>query len=260
MNFTRLLYETGSGRARIILNRPAKRNALDDTVIGELSVAFERAGADKDVRIILLSANGPAFCSGADLQYLTRMARFDLEENREDSRSLARLLRQIYESGKPVVAVVNGPALAGGCGLASACDFIIASREHASFGYPEVRIGFIPAVVLTFLIRRVGEGRARELALRGHTLTAEEAQEIGLVNMVVPESRLTDAVEKLSDEILERNSPTAMALTKQLLAEIGGKDLTSTLASASDANASARMTDDCKRGIKAFLDKERIRW
>ncbi|MEK9135680.1 MAG: enoyl-CoA hydratase-related protein, partial [Bacteroidota bacterium] len=145
------------------MNRPEKRNALDDMLVKELTSAFVAAGKDQSVKVVILAGAGPAFCAGADLDYLNKVAQFDLEENRADSQQLANLFRVIHELRKPVIAIVNGPALAGGCGLASVCDFVIASEENAKFGYTEVRIGFIPAVVMIFLIKRVGEGKAREL-------------------------------------------------------------------------------------------------
>ena len=175
MKFTSLRYEVGERRVVITLNRPDKRNALDDILVKELTLAFVAAGKDQNVKVIVLSGAGPAFCAGADLDYLQRLSAFDQEENQTDSRQLAGLFRVIHETRKPVIAVVNGPALAGGCGLASVCDFVLASREKARFGYTEVRIGFVPAVVMIFLIRRVGEGNARELVLRGNVIDASEA-------------------------------------------------------------------------------------
>jgi methylglutaconyl-CoA hydratase len=260
MKFNRLLYEVADGKGRIVLNRPEKRNALDDTLVSELTTALIDAESDDKVRVVQISANGATFCAGADLEYLARMATFSLEDNVKDSMSLARMLLTIYRLRKPVIAVVNGPALAGGCGLATACDFILASRENARFGYPEVKVGFVAAVVLAFLIKRVGEGRARELLLLGHTLTADEAATMGLVSRVVPESQLLPALDQLANELIATNSPTAMSLTKRLLSEIGDKHLEDSLALAASANAEARMTEDWKRGVSAFLRKEKVRW
>ena len=214
MSFTRILYTTADRTARIALNRPEKRNALDDVMIRELTTAIISAGKDQGVKVVVLSGNGPAFCAGADLAYLRRVAEFDLEQNRMESERLANLFRVIYELRKPIVAVVNGPALAGGCGLASACDFVIASAEHASFGYPEVRIGVIPAVVMLFLVKRVGEGRARELVLRGNVISAKAAHEIGLASMVLPQAKVSEACDRLLEDLIVRNSLTAMGLCK----------------------------------------------
>jgi methylglutaconyl-CoA hydratase len=260
MKFSHLIYETADRRARITLNRPEKRNALDDTFVRELTSAFVSAGKDPNVKVILLAGAGSAFCAGADLEYLSRVSQFDLEENRSDSMQLANLFRVIHELRKPVIALVNGPALAGGCGLASCCDFIIASEETAKFGYTEVHIGFIPAIVMIFLIKRVGEGKARELVLRGNILKAREAREMGLINMVVPQNELDAAATALSAELIDENSSVAMGLCKEMFSKLPGMNVPDALDFAANMNAAARMTPDCKQGIASFLKKERPHW
>ena len=260
MDFTRIVYTSGQRAATITLNRPEKRNAMDDLMVRELSTAFSMAAKDPDARVIVLTANGSSFCAGADLGYLGRVASYDHDENLQDSSRLAHLYRIMYEMRKPIIAVVDGPAIAGGCGLASACDFIIAGREHARFGYSEVRIGFIPAIVMVFLVKRVGEGRARELVLRGNVLTAEEAVSAGLASLVVPSAELESATKMLVDELSTQNSPMAMSLCKELLSKLQGMNFPDALEFASNMNAAARMTADCKRGIAAFLKKETITW
>jgi methylglutaconyl-CoA hydratase len=259
MQFSRLLYAASNRIATITLNRPAKRNALDDVMIGELATAFGHAGRDQDVKVIVLRGSGSSFCAGADLEYLSKIATFDLEENRSDSKKLANLFRTIYELRKPIIAAVDGPALAGGCGLASACDFVIAS-DNASFGYTEVRIGFIPAIVMVFLIKRIGEGKARELVLRGNIITALEAEAIGLVNKVVKAGQLQQTVDTLSSELIQQNSSHAMGLCKEMLSKLNGLNLLDALDFAANMNAAARMTPDCRDGIGAFLNKEKIHW
>lgn len=259
MQFTRLLYEINDRRAFITLNRPEKRNALDDTMVKELTQAFNSAGKDQSVKVIILKGNGPAFCAGADLDHLQRLSTFDLEENRSDSQQLAHLFRVIYELRKPVIAVVDGPALAGGCGLATVCDFVVAS-ENAKFGYTEVRIGFIPAVVMVFLVKRVGEGKARELILRGNIINAAEAKAIGLINSAVPSSELAQAAEQLAAELVQKNSNTAMGLCKEMLSKLPGMNFMDSLDFAANMNAAARMTPDCKQGVNAFLKGEKIQW
>jgi len=260
MLFTRILFDVGNRRATITLNRPEKRNAIDDVMVRELTTAFAAAARDHAVKVIHLAAQGSSFCSGADLEYLSRIAKFDLEENRGDSQQLAQLFRLVYECRKPVIATVNGPALAGGCGLASVCDFVIASKEHATFGYTEVRIGFIPAVVMIFLIKRVGEGRARELILRGNTINADEAKSIGLVSLVVRERDLSASADSLIQELLERNSATSMSLCKEMLSKLHGLNFVDALDFAANMNAASRMTPDCKQGINAFLNKQKMTW
>ena len=260
MQFGRITYHTDSRCGLIRLNRPEKRNALDDVTIQELTAAFIAAGKDPLVKIVMLAANGPTFCSGVDLDYLSRIAQFDLEENRVDSRQLAQLYRVVYELRKPVIGEVNGPALAGGCGLVTVCDFVIASEENARFGYPEVRIGFIPAIVSVFLIKRVGEGRARELILRGNTITAREAKDIGLVSMVVPEAQLHSTVDEITEELITHNSLHAMGLCKEMLSKLHGLNFVDALDFAANMNAAARMTPDCKQGVSSFLNKEQTKW
>lgn len=260
MDFRRILYSAGERIARITLNRPDKRNALDDTMVAELTAAMALAARDPAVKAVLLAANGPAFCSGADLAYLQKVSSADHEQNRVDSTRLATLYKTIYELRKPVVALVNGPALAGGCGLASVCDFVLASRERARFGYTEVHIGFLPAIVLLFLIKRVGEGRARELVLRGHVLNADEAQRAGLVSTVVPENELVESGEALLRELIEHNSATAMAMAKEMLAKLDGMTAAEGLDFAANMNAAARMTADCRKGVQAFLNKQQPEW
>jgi methylglutaconyl-CoA hydratase len=260
MNYSRIIYQIENRRATIMLNRPEKRNALDDLMIKELATAFTAAGKDQDVKVIILSGAGSTFCAGADLEYLDRISKFDLEENRKDSAQLAHLFRLIYELRKPIIASVNGPALAGGCGLACVCDFVIASEEQARFGYTEVRIGFIPAIVMIFLVKRIGEGRARELVLRGNILTAQEAKEIGLVSMVVPEERLQATVDTLTQELVTQNSLTSMGLCKEMLSKLHGMNLLDALDFAANMNAASRMTTDCKQGVTAFLKKEKVQW
>jgi methylglutaconyl-CoA hydratase len=247
-------------RAWITLNRPEKRNALDDQMVRELTTAIMAASRDATVKVVLLTGSGSAFCAGADLDYLQRVAAFDLEENRIDSGNLANLFRLIYELRKPVIALVNGPAIAGGCGLATVCDFVIASNEKAKFGYTEAKIGFIPAVVMIFLIKRVGEGHARELLLRGHLITAKEAREIGLITMAVSHDDLVNKAKELSEELISQNSGTSMGLTKEMLSKLHGMNLVEALDFAANMNAAARMTADCKQGMADFLKKEKTSW
>ncbi|MBM4168257.1 MAG: enoyl-CoA hydratase/isomerase family protein [Ignavibacteria bacterium] len=260
MDYTRIKYEVDQRVCTISLSRPEKRNAFDDKMVAELTTAFYQAQKDSKSKVILLKGEGDAFCAGADLAYLQRISKFDFNQNQEDSSSLMKLLLQIYSNRKPVIAVVRGPAIAGGCGLATVCDIIVASKETAMFGYTEVRIGFIPALVMVFLVRRIGEGRARELALRGNLLTADEAYTIGLVNHVVPETELDKRAQELAQELIKKSSASSMGLIKELIARIHGMSTSDALDYAANLNALTRMTDDCKKGIEAFLKKESIKW
>lgn len=260
MEFTHIKYTVEQRICSITLSRPEKHNALDDLMVSELSSAFALAQKDNKVKVILLKGEGDSFCSGADLKYLKKMSKFDFHQNQEDSMNLMKLFSQIYAHRKPIIAVVHGHALAGGCGLATVCDMVIASKETAKFGYTEVKIGFIPAIVMVFLVRKVGESRARELTLRGTILTAEEAREYGLVNFVVPETELASASRSLAEELVQRSSGSSMGLIKELLARIHGMSTSDALDYAANLNALTRMTDDCKKGLEAFLTKQPIKW
>ncbi len=260
MQLTRITYGVERRAATITLNRPEKRNALDDVMIRELTSALTVASKDPDVRVVMITGAGAAFCSGADLDYLARISEYELDENRADSFRLAKLFRSIYEIRKPVIAVVNGPALAGGCGLACVCDFVIASDERAKFGYTEVHIGFVPALVMVFLVMRIGEGRARELVLRGNILDAAEARGLGLVSMVVPDKDLLQTARALADELASQNSLMSMGLCKEMLSKLHGMNVVDALDFAANLNAAARMTADCKQGVQAFLQKHKTEW
>jgi methylglutaconyl-CoA hydratase len=260
MEFTRIKYRVERRTCSITLSRPEKHNALDDRMISELSAAFSVAQRDTDVKVIVLKGEGESFCSGADLAYLQQIARYDFQQNQEDSNNLMKLFLQIYTHRKPVLALVHGAALAGGCGLATVCDIVIASRETAKFGYTEVKIGFIPAIVMLFLVRRVGEGRARELMLRGNIVNAEQALQLGLVNHVVSETELEEYGNRYAEELILHSSGASMALIKELLARLPGMSTTDALEYAANLNALTRMTEDCKRGIAAFLKKEPLQW
>jgi methylglutaconyl-CoA hydratase len=260
MEYTRIGYAVQSRAAVITLTRPEKRNALDDTMVTELTAAFSAAARDSSVRVISLRAEGPAFCAGADLEYLKRIASYDLEEHRADARKLANLFRLVYELRKPVIAVVQGPALAGGAGLASVCDFVVASQENARFGYTEVQIGFLPAIVMIFLLKRVGEGKARELVLRGNIISPDEAVRIGLASMAVPHAELASTEAALCEELMSRNSPVSMGLCKEMLSKLHGQSFLDALDFATNMNAAARMTQDCQQGIEAFLAKKPTAW
>ncbi|MCI0705884.1 MAG: enoyl-CoA hydratase-related protein [Ignavibacteriae bacterium] len=260
MDYTRIKYQVEKRICSITVSRPEKHNALDDRMINELSSAFLSAQKDSNTKIVLLKAEGESFCSGADLAYLQQISQYDFQQNQQDSNNLMKLFQQIYTLRKPVIALVHGAALAGGCGLATVCDLVLASRETAKFGYTEVKIGFIPAIVMVFLVRRIGEARARELTLRGHTINAEQAHQIGLANQVVAETELEEAGYKLAEELIKNCSGASMGLIKELLARIHGMSTADALDYAANLNALTRMTDDCKKGVEAFLKKEPIKW
>ncbi len=252
-------YEVNNRIGFITLNRPEKRNALHAGLTLELTEAFMQAGKDQQVKVIILAAEGEAFCAGADLAYLQSLQQFTYEENLEDSAKLKNLFFTMYTLPKVIIACVQGPALAGGCGLVTVCDFAVAATS-ASFGYTEVRIGFVPALVTPFLIRKVGEGKARQLLLGGHLLSAPEAAQWGLITRVTEPEKLKDETILLARQLTSNNSAESMALTKTLLHQSSTLELNEALNLAAETNARARSTADCRRGIAAFLNKEKIMW
>jgi methylglutaconyl-CoA hydratase len=248
-----ILFSVDGSIARITLNRPEKRNALNDAMIDGLKNALRKANSDESVRVIVLNAAGKDFCSGADLSSLQKISQASVSENVDDARALMELFTLIREVQVPVVAAVHGRALAGGCGLACACDLIAASRS-ARFGYPEVKIGFVPAMVMAILRRNVSEKRAFELVTRGAEIQADEAMQIGLINKVFNDDSFETEVDNYL-AVFATMSKTAIALTKQLLYQMDGMALREALESGVDVNVIARMTDDCQKGISRFLKR-----
>ena len=249
-----VLYSIDGAVARITLNRPEKRNALNDSLITGLKEALGKASGDEQVRVIVISGAGKDFCSGADLSALQKIAGASVSDNSEDARSLLELFLLIRQIQVPVVAAVTGRALAGGCGLASACDLVVASSS-ARFGYPEVKIGFVPAMVMAILKRNVSEKRAFELITRGEEISAQQAKEFGLINQVFSDETFADDVNAYVRKF-ESLSKQAISLTKTLLYQIDGLEFNEALDTGADVNVIARMTDDCQQGISKFLSRQ----
>lgn len=252
-------YSVADQTAFITLNRPEKRNALSPELVTELKAAFDTAERDASAKVVILKAIGESFCAGADLAYLQQLQNFSFQENLADSNHLKELFLKIYTLNKVVIAQVQGHALAGGCGLAAVCDFTFAVRE-AKFGYTEVRIGFIPALVSVFLIRKIGEQKARHLLLTGEIIKAEAALTYGLITEVIPATEIENHVTDFAQNLIKQNSGQSMQLTKQLINEVQNQTLEDALSFAANQNAKARATEDCKKGIAAFLNKEEIKW
>jgi len=246
-----VLYSIEGHVARIILNRPDKRNALNDALISGIKDSVREADRDDRVRVVVISGAGKDFCSGADLSALQKIAGASVTENQDDARSLMELFLMLRALAVPVVAAVQGRALAGGCGLATACDLVLAASS-ARFGYPEVRIGFVPAMVMAILRRNVSEKNAFDLITRGEQITAAEAKRVGLVNEVLSDDSFAAEVNKYL-ESFSATSRSAVSLTKKLLYQIDGLDLNAALEAGVDVNVIARMTEDCKQGIAKFL-------
>jgi methylglutaconyl-CoA hydratase len=242
----------------ITMNRPDKRNALNPAMMEDLTHAFMAAGDDPACGIILLTGAGSAFCAGLDLDHLETMRAKTPEEHRLDSERIARLLRTVFDTPKPTIAAVNGAAIAGGMGLATLCDFTLSAPE-AKFGYTEVKIGFVPAIVSAYLRHQIGDKRSRDLLLTGRLIKAVEALDMGLVTRIVSEQELMDEAYRLAHCLL-RNSPAALQATKRLMNEHANHHLDQEIESAIAANAEARTTDDFKEGVRAFLDKRSPEW
>jgi methylglutaconyl-CoA hydratase len=246
------------GAATVFLNRPDKRNALSSELVSALSAELDTLRHNDAVRSVFIRGNGPAFCAGADLVEIRAMQNASVHENQANSHMLRDFFIKLYTFPKPTCAVVHGAALAGGCGLATCCDFVIATRD-ATFGYPEVKIGFIPAIVMVLLTHQIGERHARDLCLSGRSMDADEAHRVGLVSKVVVQADLDATVHALAEQ-LRANAPQAMATVKRMFWRLHGMSTEDGLVWASDMNAMARSTDECREGIAAFLEKRKPNW
>ncbi len=259
-----MTYETletvlNQGVALIWLNRPARRNAIDDRVIGELTDAFECAIDDDEVRTIVLAGRGEAFCAGADLHWMKRAREFTPQQTREDSAHLARLLRTVYESPKPTVARVHGAAFAGGMGLVAACDIAIASTD-ATFCLSEVKLGLIPAMISPYVLRSIGETRARRYFLTAEVFDAAEAYRIGFVHDIVQPEELDGRVNGVLGQ-LALGGPKALAQAKQLIRDVVGRPIDDVLIEDTAARiAAARASDEGQEGIASFFERRRPAW
>jgi methylglutaconyl-CoA hydratase len=257
MSYKTLELAFDSAIATITLNRPEKRNAISYELIDDLIRALDEVNSST-VRVLILTGAGKAFSSGMDLDNLKALIGRTPAQNLEDSRTMVSLFRSLYEFPKPTIAAVNGAAIAGGTGLALLCDFTLAVPE-AKFGYTEVRIGFVPAIVATFLLRQVGEKIARDLLLTGRLFDATEALRIGLISEIVPEERLLDRARELAAQLGE-NSPLSLFHTKRLLTEHARAELDSQIEAAIRENAGIRESADFREGLESFLEKRKPMW
>jgi methylglutaconyl-CoA hydratase len=252
--FTDIIYEVKNSLAFITLNRPDKRNALNDRIITELRDAMVEAEADDQASVVILRGAGKDFCAGADLAQLEKSAQASILENLEGASRMADLFLTMRGLKKPIIAAVHGRALAGGAGLASACDLVIASRS-AQFCYTEVKIGFVPAIVMSIARRNLGEKRAFEILATGKMFSAEEAAEIGFINRVCDDADFEAEVEKYAAEISQL-SASALMLTKRLLYQIDSMGFEQAIRAGVDLNIIARQTPDCQNSIRKFLSKK----
>ena len=257
MAYKTLLYSESNGVATITLNRPDKRNAISYELIDDVTAALKQA-SQSSAKVLILTGAGSAFSAGMDLENLKGLLGRTPEQNLEDSQTMAGLFRALYDFPKPTVAAVNGAAIAGGTGLATLCDFTLAVSE-AKFGYTEVRIGFVPGIVSSYLIANVGEKRARDLLLTGRLFSAEEAYRFGLVTEIVAPDQLMPRALQLASQLME-NSPASLETTKRLLSSYTKEQLDRQLVSAVRENAAVRRTPDFKEGITSFLEKRKPKW
>jgi methylglutaconyl-CoA hydratase len=257
VSYNTVLYSEAQGIATITLNRADKRNAISYELIDDLLAALKQV-AGSSAQIVILTGAGKAFCSGMDLDNLKQLTGRTHEQNLEDSETMAALFRSLYDFPKPTIAAVNGPAIAGGTGLATLCDFTLAVPE-AKFGYTEVRIGFVPAIVSSFLIANIGEKRARDLLLTGRIFGSEEALKLGLVNEIVAPEQLMVRAQELAAQLLQ-NSPASLQATKKLLSSYTREQLDRQVKQAIQSNAAIRQAADFKEGITAFLEKRKPTW
>lgn len=257
MQFKTIQYAESGGIATITLNRPEKRNAISYELIDDLLSALKVA-EQSEAQVLILAAAGKAFCAGMDLENLKQLIGRTNEQNIKDSETIAQLFCSLHDFPKPTIAAVNGAAIAGGTGLVTVCDFALAVPE-ATFGYTEVRIGFMPAVVSSFLMASIGEKRTRDLLLTGRIFSAQEAQQLGLVNEIVAAQELMKKARELAARLME-NSPASVRATKRLLAGYTREKLDRHIVEAVRENAAIRQTADFKEGITAFLEKRKPVW
>lgn len=245
------------GVATLTLNRPEKRNAISFELIDDLLQALDEV-AQSDTIVLILTGAGKAFCSGMDLDNLKALVGRSAEQNLQDSQTMVRLFRSLYEFPKVTIAAVNGAAIAGGTGLALLCDFTLATPD-AKFGYTEVRIGFVPAIVSTFLLRQVGEKQARDLLLTGRIFGAEEAERMGLIREIVPAEQLLERARQLALSLMQNSSASLLA-TKKLLTDHARAEIEAQIEEAVRSNGAIRRTADFREGISSFLEKRKPVW
>lgn len=255
MGLKNILYKVENGIAEIVLNRPEKMNSLDEELIHDLGDMMRDFSVNEEVKVVVITGAEGNFCSGLYLDYLQKISEYDILQNKEDSRKFKNMLLNIYNCQKPVIAKVKGYCLAGGCGIASACDIIIAD-ETARFGYTEVKIGFIPAIVMLFLLKRVSETHAKDLLLTARMINGDDAYRMGFINHYVHSDDL-DAKVNETAQMLMKNSGTSLKLTKEMFSNIAGMDFEKALEYACDLNAVTRMTPDCRNGVAKFLSKQK---
>jgi len=257
-NYKTVIFEIKDLVANVVLNRPEVHNAFNEVMIKELTEIFEKLSKNDSIRVVVLTGNGKSFCAGADLNWMKKVINYSYEENFDDSFKLAELFYLIYSLPKPTIAKVNGSAIGGGTGLVSVCDIVIAS-ENAKFSLSEVKLGLVPACISPYVVRRIGESKAREFFLTGERLTAEKAQKIGLVNEVVPPEDLDKKVDEKTKQLIS-SGPEALKWCKELLEKIPLMNLDLASSYTAEVIAKLRISNEGQEGMNAFLEKRKPRW
>ncbi|MBL7083266.1 MAG: enoyl-CoA hydratase/isomerase family protein [Candidatus Aminicenantes bacterium] len=253
-----ILFTQEENIARVTLNRPEVHNAFNSKMITELDDVFEKIKADKSIRVVILTGEGKSFCAGADLNWMREIINYSFEQNLEESLQLAEILHKIYILPKPTLAMVNGTAIGGGNGFLSACDISVAS-EDAKFGLSEVKIGLVPAAISPYVIRRIGESKAREYFLTGKRISARKALDIGLINEVVPQNKLKEKVDDIA-KLLLSSGPNAIAACKELICKVPGMSFEEAKEYTARMIANLRISEEGQEGTGAFLEKRKPKW
>ncbi|MFI5253786.1 MAG: enoyl-CoA hydratase/isomerase family protein [Bacteroidota bacterium] len=244
----------------ITLNKPERHNSLNAIMIKELTEGVNSLCRQNEIRVIVVTGAESAFCAGMDIGYVKDSMAKTHEENVEDARNLLKLLLTVQNAKKITIAMVNGPALGGGCGLSAACDYVFAADSKTKFGVPEVKLGFVPAVILSFLMKRMGEGRSREFVLSGEIAEPVKAKWYGLVTDIIPLNQLHSVVFEFADQLAASTSPSSIAFTKELFMRMDEMSYRDGIDFAVNLNAMVRKTEDFKKGMESFLKKEKIQW
>lgn len=257
-DYETIKYNKHGNVARITFCRPKIHNAFNSTMIRELYDLFSKMRDDNDIRVVVITGEGKSYCAGADLNWMRDVVRYSYEQNLKESLELAMLFRTIYEFPRPVIGQINGAAIGGGTGFVAVTDIAIAA-ESAVFSFSEVKIGVVPACISPYVVKRVGEGRAREFFLTGERLTAQRALDSGLVNRMVPDDKLDDEVEAMVKQLLS-SGPDALAMCKELLATIADQNIGEFERYTAEVIATLRKSDEGQEGMDAFLNKRKPNW
>ncbi|HEV8320920.1 MAG TPA: enoyl-CoA hydratase-related protein [Myxococcota bacterium] len=257
--FNHVLVDVQGRVARVTLNRPTLHNAFNDALIGELTQAMQGVAADPEVRVVVLGGAGHSFCAGADLEWMRKRSDYSADENYAETMAMARMFQSVNRCPKPVIARVHGPAMAGGVGLVAAADIAVAASEAARFGLTEVKIGLVPAVISPYVVQKCGPAVSRELFLTGERFGAAKARAIGLVNHVVPDEKLDDAVQERIDALLT-GAPNAMSACKELVRLVTDRSPEDVMEQTSRIIADVRVSEEGREGMRAFLEKRTPPW